>query len=309
MKQGFNSSPLMYIGFMANAQNDKDYLYGNYLDGIDYLKFLESVEKMSDDEIKTLLKECKELLFSLYNRTGLVCELVSNFDTMKTLKTKLIELSYDFKDEKIKEVDYSEYLTPLKNKIALVCTGTMQYNTISMPMQKSGIEYSGKYNVLTSILDINVLFNEFRAKRSAYGSYSSFNKQRGLIYTYRDPNLKESYEVFKSIPSMLRSINISEDDFDNYKLNAYSDYAYPLTKFNAALIAIEETLTKTKVKRPDRYVGYMREIKALKTDDLEDMYQLVDELIDKGKIITAGNREQIENNKDMFDEVIYDYVE
>lgn len=309
MKQGFNSSPLMYIGFMANAQNDKDYLYGNYLDGIDYLKFLESVEKMSDDEIKTLLKECKELLFSLYNRTGLVCELVSNFDTMKSLKTKLIELSYDFKDEKIKEVDYSEYLTPLKNKIALVCTGTMQYNTISMPMQKSGIEYSGKYNVLTSILDINVLFNEFRAKRSAYGSYSSFNKQRGLIYTYRDPNLKESYEVFKSIPSMLRSINISEDDFDNYKLNAYSDYAYPLTKFNAALIAIEETLTKTKVKRPDRYVGYMREIKALKTDDLEDMYQLVDELIDKGKIITAGNREQIENNKDMFDEVIYDYVE
>ena len=75
------------------------------------------------------------------------------------------------------------------------------------------------------------------------------------------------------------------------------------------MTAIEETLAKTKVKRPDRYVGYMKEIKALTTNDLEDMYQLVDELIDKGKYVTAGNREQIESNKEMFDEIIYDYVQ
>ena len=309
IRQSFNSNPSRITSFLSTVQNDSDYLYDNYLNGIEYLKFLDSISEMSDDEIKSLLSECKELLFSLYNRHGLVCELISNFDTMKLLKSKLLELSYDFNEERIKEVDYSEYLTPLKDKIALVCTGTMQYNNISMPMFKNGIEYRSRYEVLSGILNINILFNEFRAKRSAYGSYSNFNKQRGLIYTYRDPNLKESYEVFKAIPSMLRSINMSEDDLDNYKLNAYSRFAYPLTKYNAAMIAIEETITKTKVKRPDRYVGYMKEIKALTTNDLEDMYQIVDELIDKGKYITAGNREQIENNKDMFDEIIYDYVQ
>ncbi|MBR3288199.1 MAG: hypothetical protein IKI71_00355, partial [Lachnospiraceae bacterium] len=202
-----------------------------------------------------------------------------------------------------------EQLTPLKNRIALVCNGTMQYNNVSMPMMKNDIEYNGKHSVLKGILDINILFNEFRAKRSVYGSYSDFNKQRAFIYTYRDPNLKETYSVFKTIPSLLRNIKISDEELDNYKLNAYSKVAYPLTKFSAATIAIEEALTKTKVKRPDRYVGYMRDIKALTTNDLDEMYKLVDELIDKGKFITAGSREQIENNKDMFDEIIYDYVE
>ena len=309
IRQSFNNNPSKQTEFMATVQSDGDYLYENYLDGVEYLRFLDRIGEMSDEEIKKLLSECKELLFSLYNRYGLVCELISNFDTMKTLKSKLIELSYDFNEERIKEEDYSEYLTPLKDKIALVCAGTMQYNNISMPMLKNGIEYRSRYDVLSGILNINILFNEFRAKRSAYGSYSNFNKQRGLIYTYRDPNLKESYEVFNTIPSMLRSINMPEDDLDNYKLNAYSKFAYPLTKYNAAMIAIEETITNTKVKRPDRYIGYMKEIKALTTNDLEDMYQIVDELIDKGKCITAGNREQIENNKDMFDEIIYDYVQ
>lgn len=309
IRQSFNSNPSKQTEFMTTVQNDGDYLYENYLNGVEYLRFLDSIGEMSDEEVKLLLSECKDLLFSLYNRYGLVCELISNFDTMKTLKSKLIELSYDFNEEKIKEEDYSEHLIPLKDKVALVCTGTMQYNNISMPMLKNEIEYRSRYEVLSGILNINILFNEFRAKRSAYGSYSNFNKQRGLIYTYRDPNLKESYEVFKAIPSMLRNINMSEDDLDNYKLNAYSKFAYPLTKYNAAMIAIEETITKTKVKRPDRYVGYMKEIKALTTSDLEDMYQIADELIDKGKYITAGNREQIENNKDMFDEIIYDYVQ
>ena len=309
IKQSFNSNPARYTSLMTTVQNDNDYLYENYLNGVEYLKFLSNIEKMSDDEVKTLLTDCKELLLSLYNRSGLVCELISNFDTMKLLKSKLIELSYDFVDEKIKEVDYSEQLIPLKNRIALVCNGTMQYNNVSMPMMKNDIEYNGKHSVLKGILDINILFNEFRAKRSVYGSYSDFNKQRAFIYTYRDPNLKETYSVFKTIPSLLRKIKISDEELDNYKLNAYSKVAYPLTKFSAATIAIEETLTKTKVKRPDRYVGYMRDIKALTTNDLDEMYKLVDELIDKGKFITAGSREQIENNKDMFDEIIYDYVE
>ena len=53
----------------------------------------------------------------------------------------------------------------------------------------------------------------------------------------------------------------------------------------------------------------MREIKAFNLDRLKDTYEIVDELAEKGKYITAGSREQIEDNKDMFDEIIYDYVQ
>ena len=308
IKQAMLNSPAEYLGSFLMAQNDSDYLYDYHLDGPEYLKFLDTVINMNDEEIKTLLSECKELLLGLYNRSGLVCEIISNYDTMKVLKAKIIDLSYDFKDEKIKEVDYSESLTPLKDRIAVVCNGTVQYNYISMPMQKNDLEYSSKYRVLESILDNEILYMEFRAKRSAYGAYSRFDKICSRLYTYRDPNLKESYEVFKTVPKLLNNLRIDSKDFDDYRLNAYATFSYPLTKFDAAKIAIDETLTKTKIKRPERYINYMKEIKNLTIEDLQETYNIVDKMAQEGKCLTAGNRELIENNKDMFDEIIYDYV-
>ena len=309
LRQSVLNDPSQYLESIIKSQNDSDFLYDYYVDGPEYLKFLDSVVNMSDEEIKTLLTEGRELLLSLYNRSGLVCEIISNYDTMRTVKSKIIELSYDFNDERIQKVDYSENLVPLKNKIAVVCNGTVQYNYVSIPMQKNEIEYSSKYKVLGSVIDNEILYPEFRAKRSVYGSYSTFDRIHSCLYTYRDPNLKESYDVFKTVPKLLKELKISSDDFEDYKLNAYATFSYPLTKFDAARIAIEETLTKTKVKRPDRYVGYMRDIKNFSMDDLKETYEIIDKMAEEGKYLTAGSRELIESNKDMFDEIIYDYVQ
>ena len=149
---------------------------------------------------------------------------------------------------------------------------------------------------------------EFRAKRSAYGAYSELNKVYSSLYTYRDPYLKESYEVFKTVPKLLSDLKINAEDFEDYKLNAYANFSYPLTKFESAMIAIEETLTRTKIKRPDRFVTYMRDIKNTTIEDLEEPYELIEKIAQEGKYLTAGNRELIESNKEMFDEIIYDFV-
>ena len=303
------NSPSDYAEKLVNAQNNEDYLYDFHMNGTDYLDYLKKVSSMSDEEIKALLDECKDLLIGLYNRSGFVCQIISNYDTVKVLKNKVIDLSYDFKDERIKPVDYSEYLKPLKSRIAIISNGTVQYNYISMPMQKNNIEYKGQDAVLSSILNSEILFPEFRVKRSAYGSYSLIDRFNNYIYTYRDPNLKESYEVFKSIPGLLKNVKISAEGLEDYKLNAYTAFSYPLTKFKAAEIAISETFKLVKEKRPDRYVRHMKEIKATTLDDLPELYKSIDKLIEEGKYVTIGSREQIEANKDMFDEIIYDYVQ
>ena len=308
-KTYIRNSPNDYARDLVMVQNDSDYLYANHANGLDYFRFLKKVNEMSDEELQSLLKECKDVLMNLYNKSGFVCQIISNFDTMKVIKNKVIDMSYDFEDRKTAVVDYNSELNPLEKRIAVLINGAMQYNYVSIPMAKDGIDYSGKMRVLSSILDDRILYPEFRAKRSAYGSYSTFNRIVSYLFTYRDPNLKESYQVYKTIPELLKNMKITEDELEDYKLNAYAGFSYPLTKYEAAKIAIDETMQDVKEKRPSRYVRFMKEIKEMKLEDLNDLYQLVEKLIAEGKSITVGSREQIESNKDMFDEIIYDYVQ
>ena len=152
------------------------------------------------------------------------------------------------------------------------------------------------------------MYKEFRAKRSAYGAYSIIDRLNASIYTYRDPNLKESYSVFSEVPKMLKETKLTDDEFEDYKLNAYATYSYPLTKFESAMSAIDEIFKNVKEKRPDRYVRYMRDIKEMKLSDLKELATIIDKIVTDGKYVTIGSRDQIENNKEMFDEIIYDYV-
>ena len=101
---------------------------------------------------------------------------------------------------------------------------------------------------------------------------------------------------------------MTEEELDDYKLNAYAAFAYPLTKVGAATVAITEVLNKTDEKRPDRYVRYMREIKDMKISDIKELSSIFDKMIKDGIYVTVGGKEEIEKNKDMFDEIIYDYV-
>lgn len=302
------NNPNGFASDLVKVQNNSDYLYEYHLNGLDYFKFLKDISAMSDSEIKTLLDECGKLLLDLYNRSGFTCQIISNFDTMKVLKRKVIDLSYDFNDIRIKPNDYSDNLKALPNKLAILTSGTVQYNYISTPLLKDNIDFTGKYQVLTNIIDDKILYKEFRAKRSAYGAYSIIDRLNASIYTYRDPNLKESYSVFSEVPKMLKETKLTDDEFEDYKLNAYATYSYPLTKFESAMSAIDEIFKNVKEKRSDRYVRYMREIKEMKLSDLKELATIIDKIVTDGKYVTIGSRDQIENNKEMFDEIIYDYV-
>ena len=114
--------------------------------------------------------------------------------------------------------------------------------------------------------------------------------------------------MFKEIPKLIKSIKLSKEELDDYKLNAYSRFAYPITKFVAASTAVDEVLNKTDDKLPNRRLRYMKEIKEMKLEDINDLASIYDKMVKEGFAVTVGGREAIEMNADLFDEIIYDYI-
>lgn len=303
-----SSSPTGIAEEYIDAKTDNSAIYSYDLTGIKYMNFLKKVSEMSDEELTNLLKEMKELFHDMLNSYGLVCHIIGNFNTIKDIKTKVVNMSYGFEKKRIKNRINVATVSDIKDKIAIVATGTMQYNYIVTPMLRDDIEYTAKYAVLSSIIDSKVLYPEFRVKRSAYGSYSSLSRIFSYIYTYRDPNLRETYDVFNSLPKLMSKLKLTEDELYDFKLNAYAQFSYPLTKYGAASVAINEAFKKVNEKRADRFVRYMKEIKATTKEDIDDLCAVFDKMVKDGIYVTVGSEEQIEANADMFDEIIYDYV-
>ena len=156
---------------------------------------------MNDEELKSILYEMEQLYKSIFNANGLVCQIIGDFNTVKAIKERVLNMSYNFDHKRIiNRIDIAT-ISDIKDKIAIVSTGNMQYNYIATPMLRDKMEYNAKYDILSSIVDSKVLYPEFRVKRSAYGSYSSLSRLYSYVYTYRDPK-----KMDKNSSTALRSI-------------------------------------------------------------------------------------------------------
>ena len=51
----------------------------------------------------------------------------------------------------------------------------------------------------------------------------------GYLVSYRDPNLKETNEVYEKIPQYLRQFTVEERDMTKYVIGAISELDTPLT--------------------------------------------------------------------------------
>ena len=308
IKNSANSNPYPIGLNTLLSKNEEGYQYENYVKNTGKMEFLKAILLMSDDEIKNLLKDCKDLIESLFNKAGTICTVVGNFDTIIKVKEKSIDLTEYFIYRKINKVNYGEFLSKVNDSVAIVVGGNMEYNMMSISMLKEGEEFDARYKVVEKILNDKILYPEFRVKNSVYGAYSQMGRKDTIVYTYRDPNVKETYDIYKKLYDMLISIKLSDEELEDYKLGAYSQFAYPLTKFESANVSISETLEKCGEKLPDRYLRFQREIKELNRENLPSYFEIVKKLVENGNKLTIGGKEEIEKNKDLFEEIKYDYI-
>lgn len=308
MKQSFNDNPSSYASAILDTKILPHNQYDFHISGIDYMNYLKEITLMTDKELEKLLHECEEILYNLYNRNGMVCEIISNFKTMSDIKNRVLKLSSDFKIEKIVPCNYDEMLKKYGDKVGVKSESYVSYNYIGIPLKENEIEFSSKLYVLDNLINDKILYPEFRVKRGAYGAYAESSLDYMSIHTYRDPNMKETYDVIKTIPDVLHNLNITNEELEDYKLNAYAKFSYPLTKLGAATTAVSEILENWTEKRPERFIKYMKDIKNTSIEDIEMLKNSIKTLIDKGYIVSISGSNTIEKNIDIFDEIIYDYI-
>ena len=226
------------------------------------------------------------------NFTGAVEDNTGVFAEIEKFEASLTDANKQLDGERSKAVKKNEgYRTASK----------VQYVAKAGNYRKAGLEYTGALHVLKVIMGYDYLWNNVRVKGGAYGCMSGFSRSGiGYFVSYRDPNLKETLDIYNNAAEYIRSFNASNRDMTKFVIGTMADVDAPLTPYDEG------------VRNFDAYYAHQTyeniqtardEILGCKVEDIRKLADYIKACMDYECICVVGEEEKIEANKELFDKV------
>ena len=304
-RNSYKSDPISAVKMCALPAVDSDYLYGYYTFDFDLWNYLDEVSKMSDEQIKELTQKFELIRAKLLNNNNSIITCISSKKGIKKTLDCYKQLSKSFCSENQEQFEYK--FEPLPKSIAIVVKTDSNYNMQTNSIKALGMtkeDFTGDLLCIPTIIQDKYLFPVLRFKLGSYGAFSTFSQSYAANYSYRDPNIQKTFDVFKAMPVELKKTELTQDDLDSYIISAYQNFTYPVSKRSTINYKINKILNN------DRdfasRLRYMKELKALTPEIFFDRLKLYEKLNNDYYTITAGNAKTIEAVKDNYDLIIYD---
>lgn len=268
-------------------------------EGVDYYMYLSDLDDHFEERYEGLAADLQETLGQLLRRDSLLVNFTSDKKPEDTLTESLTrfscKLSTRLAFENVKEIPV------VKKNEGFKTASQVQYVATAGNFCERGYEYTGALNVLQCIFSYDYLWINVRVKGGAYGCMCSFNRSGNAYFTsYRDPNLLETYEIYKEAPDYVRSFEADERDMTKYIIGAISRMDAPLTPSadgNFSLICYLMGIDDADLQRTrDEVLGATPEV-------IRGLAGYVEAAVDGGVICAIGDEARIEDAKDAFTEV------
>ena len=273
--------------------------YNELTGGTAYYHFLEQLEKDYAEKKGEIIARLQEVSKKLFTRVNMLVNYTADDkgyeklpETLKLLADKLPQGS----GEK------HAFSHPVKNlNEGLKTSAQVDYVARCGNFRSAGLEYTGALKILQVILSYDYLWLNIRVKGGAYGCMSGFGRSgEGYLVSYRDPNLKETNEIYEGIPAYLEAFDPDERDMTKYVIGTISNLDAPLTPsvkgsrgLSAYLSGVTEEMMQTE---RDQILGATKE-------DIRALAAQVRAVLSTGSFCVVGNEEKIEASRGMFGEV------
>ena len=273
--------------------------YNELTGGTAYYHFLEQLEKDYANKKGEIMARLQEVSRKLFTRANMLVNYTADDKGYEQLPQNLKLLA-----DKLPQGSGEKhaFTHPVKNvNEGLKTSAQVDYVARCGNFRDAGLEYTGALKILQVILSYDYLWLNIRVKGGAYGCMSGFGRSgEGYLVSYRDPNLKETNDIYESIPAYLEAFDPDERDMTKYVIGTISNLDAPLTPsvkgsrgLSAYLSGVTEEMMQTE---RDQILGAAKE-------DIRALAAQVRAVLATGSFCVVGNEEKIEANRGMFGEV------
>jgi hypothetical protein len=121
------------------------------------------------------------------------------------------------------------------------------------------------------------------------------------VFSYRDPKIKETFDIYAQLPDFIRNINITQEELDRFIIKAFSSYSMPSGELSGAASALGDYLSGRK--QEDK-LKILSEIKSLTVKDVKDTAGIFEQFVKNGSYSTVGSPGSLAANKELYNKII-----
>ncbi len=265
--------------------------------GIGYYHFLERTAKEFPEKKGEIIAKLKEVCGKLFTRDNLLVSYTAGADGFAALEgeVKALAASLPAGGER-----YPFTWTKGCRNEGFKSASQVNYVARCGNFRDQGYEYTGALRILKVMLSYDYLWLNIRVKGGAYGCMSGFGRSgEGYLVSYRDPNLRETNQVYEGVVDYLRRFEADERDMTKFVIGTISDLDTPLTpsiRGSRGLSAYLSGVTQEMLQKE------RDQVLSATVEDIRALADIVKAVLDTGAFCVVGNEDKIEGAKDLFGE-------
>lgn len=267
--------------------------------GIDYYEFIEALDQNFDEKKEELTEKLNQVLEEILHKENLIISYTGDNDVEEAIGMNVTLFSVYLSTRKVEKQEEALALT-IKNE-GFKTASQVQYVATAGNYKKAGFKTTGALRVLETIFAYDYLWLNIRVQGGAYGSMCGFG-DNGTSYltSYRDPNLMETYQVYRSAAEYVANFQADDRDMTKYIIGTIGTSDIPLNAFDRG----ERDFNLYLMGITDEYRQQRRdELLAANQASIRGLAQLVQSVVSTGTICVIGNEKKIDKEAEHFKNV------
>lgn len=269
------------------------------MNGIAFYQTVEELERHFADRAEELIQNLSRVMEYVFRPENLIVSCTSKAEGIEAVKKELSALKKALYTTELPKAGEEEKETPKAHKEGIMTPSAVQYVARAGQISK----YTGAYRILKVILSYDYLWIQIRVKGGAYGCMSGFSVYGdSYLVSYRDPNLRETNEVFEKTAEYVEQFDASERGMTKYIIGTISDLDTPLTPAAEGNRSMSAWLTHATIEDLQKTRD---EVLDATPADIRALAFGIRELLKEGSFCAIGNENRIEKEKDLFDRTFH----
>lgn len=300
-KQTINANAYQIILYRAMGGSSPTSAYFNYASYVDYYNFLCETEAMLETDPDTVIANLQAVQQYFNNSRNAISGFVGNAESAAAHRPVADTFFASLGDKDITPVQYN--FPAVTAPEAMIIDGAVQYNLIYASYEDLGLEdYTADLDAIASLVDDKFLLPLLRDQRGAYGAYNFAAEDGVYAFSYRDPGVTETFEVFASLGDLVTGLtDLDQETLDGYILSSYSAYALSSGELTDGFTAMINYISETP--QEDR-IRYMQQLKSVTPEAVQAAGEMYRRLYENGIMMTAGSAAAINANAGFFTNII-----
>lgn len=271
--------------------------YREELEGASYYKFICELDRNYQNDKYRISKKLEGIYQRIFNVNNLIISLIGDNEDNNNVIDNINLLLNGLKNTNIS----SELINNTKKSesVGLITGSNVQYVVKGYNISKLGYEYSGKMLVMNNILDSEYFYPMVRLQGGAYGCYSFLSRSGNIgVYSYRDPNIKKTLEVYSDAYKFLETLELSDRDMDNFIIGTIGRTFRTLTPMMKGEKAVMDYICGITYEDNQKVKD---EILDTSLNDIKSFAGMIKKVMEQNTCCVVGNKENIEQSKEVFD--------